>query len=102
MPSRSAELSTNPAASAAFQALTNAYQEMATKNATNLTAAIHALSAVKSPVEFFKLQQQLITDGVQAAVTDSQRIAHLTAAVFTSAFEPVKQQVEAMQKKGIH
>jgi hypothetical protein len=35
---------------------------------------------------------------VQAAVTDSQNIAHLTAAVFTAAFEPVKKQIEAMQK----
>ena len=48
------------------------------------------------------IQQKLIKDGVQAAVADSQNIAHLTAAVFTAAFEPVKKQIEAMQKPSLH
>jgi hypothetical protein len=86
------------ASSAAFQELAKAYQELATKNASNLTAAIRALSAVKTPAAFMQLQQQLIKDGVQAAVSDGQKIAHLTAAVFTTAFDPVKRQIEAMQK----
>src|SRR5271165_3009618 len=83
---------------AAFQELTKAYQELASRNAQNLAAAVQALSAVKSPGEFIEVQQKLIKDGVQAAVADSQNIAHLTAAVFTAAFEPVKHQIEAMQK----
>ncbi len=37
------------ASRAAVQELTKAYQELATKNAKNLTAAVQALSAVKSP-----------------------------------------------------
>jgi hypothetical protein len=37
------------ASSAAVQELTRAYQELATKNAKNLTAAMQALAAVKSP-----------------------------------------------------
>src|ERR1039457_6946307 len=37
------------ASSAAVQELTKAYRELAAKNATNLTAAIEALSAVKNP-----------------------------------------------------
>ena len=86
------------ASSAAVKELTKAYQELATKNAKNLTAAIEALSAVKSPAEFIELQRRLIKDGVEAAVRDSQHIAELTAAVFTAAFEPVKKQIEAMQK----
>jgi hypothetical protein len=36
-----------------------AYQELATKNAKNLTAAMQALAAVKSPAEFIELQQRL-------------------------------------------
>ena len=84
--------------SAAFQELTKAYQDLATKNARNLSAAIQALSAVKSPAEFIELQQRLIKEGVEAAMSDSQNIAQLTAAVFTAAFEPVKQQIEAVQK----
>ena len=38
----------------------------------------------------------------KAAVADSQNIAHLTAAVFTAAFEWVKEQIEAMQKPPLH
>ena len=85
------------ASSAAFHELAAAYQELATKNAKNLTAAIQALSAV-IPAEFIELQQRLTKDGVEAAVRDSQHIAQLTAAVFTAAFEPVKKQIEAVQK----
>jgi len=83
---------------AAVQELTKAYQELAAKNAKNLTAAMQSLAAVKSPAEFMELQQRLIKEGVQAAVSDSQHIAQLTTAVFTAAFEPVKKQIEAMQK----
>ena len=86
------------ASRAAVQELTKAYQELATKNAKSLTAAVQALSAVKSPTEFIELQQKLIKDGVEAAVADSRHIAQLTTAVFTAAFEPVKKQIEAVQK----
>ena len=44
-----------------------------------------------------KLQQRLIKEGVETAVGDSQRIAQLTTAVFTAAFEPVKKRIEAVQ-----
>jgi len=85
------------AAKAGVQELTKAYQELATKNVHNLTAAVQALSAVKSPTEFFELQQKLIKDGVQAAMADSRHIAELTTAAFTAAFEPVKKQIEAVR-----
>ncbi len=95
-------LSESSAASrTAIQELTQAYQELATKNAKNLTAAMQALSAVKSPPEFIELQQKLIKDGVEAAVSDSHRIVQLTTAVFTAAFEPVKKQFEAVQKTAL-
>ena len=86
------------AVGAAVQQLSKAYQELATRNANNLTVAMKALSAVKSPAEFIEIQQKLIKEGVQAAVADSQNIVQLTTAVFTSAFEPVKKQIEALQK----
>jgi phasin family protein len=82
----------------AVQELTRAYQELASKNAKNLTAAMQALAAVKSPAQFIELQQRLIKEGVEAAVSDSQHIAQLTTAVFTAAFEPVKKQIESVQK----
>jgi hypothetical protein len=59
---------------------------------------MQALAAAKGPVEFIELQQKLIKGGGEAAVGDSQRIAQLTTAVFTAAFEPVKKQIEAVQK----
>ena len=71
---------------------------MAEKNAKNLSTAMQALAAVKSPSEFIELQQRLIKEVVEAAVSDSQRIAHLTTAVFTAAFEPLKKQIESVQK----
>ena len=41
---------------------------------------------------------RLIKDGVEAAVSNSRHIGQLTTAVFTAAFEPVKKQIEAVQK----
>ena len=85
-------------ASAAVQELTKAYQELASKNVKILTAAMEGLAAVKSPAEFIELQRRLIKEGVEAAVSDNQHIAQLTTRVFTAAFEPVKKQIEAVQK----
>lgn len=83
---------------AAIQDLTKAYQELAARNAKNLTSAMEAIAAVKSPAEFMELQQRLIKDSFEAAADDSRRIAELTSAVFAAAFEPVKKQFEAAQK----
>jgi phasin family protein len=89
------------ASRAAVQELTKAYQELATKNVQNLTAAMQALAAVKSPAEFIELQRRLIKEGVEAAVSDNQHIAQLSTRVFTAAFEPVKKQIEAAQKSAL-
>jgi len=86
------------AAIAGFQELAKAYQSLATKNAEKLTSSIQALAAVKSPDEFIALQQKLIKEGVESAVSDSRNIAELTTAVFTAAFAPVQKQVEALKK----
>ena len=88
------------AAISGFQELAKAYQDLATKNAEKLTTSIQALAAVKSPTEFVELQQKLIKEGVESAISDSRKIAELTVSVFTVAFEPVKQQVESLQKFG--
>ena len=85
------------ASRAAVRELTKAYQELTTKNARNWTSAMQAMIAAKSLTEFIELQQRLIKEGVETAVGDSQRIAPLTTAVFTAAFEPVKKRIEAVQ-----
>jgi phasin family protein len=89
------------ASRAAVQELTKAYQELASKNVKNLSTAMQALAAVKSPAEFIELQRRLIKEGVEAAVSDNQHIAQLATAVFTAAFEPVKKQIEAVQKSAL-
>src|ERR1700722_9275518 len=66
---------TGNASRAAVQELTRAYQELTTKNARNMTAAMQALATVKSPTDFIELHQRLIKEGVETAVGDSQRIA---------------------------
>ena len=85
------------ASRAAVQELAKAYQVLTTKNARNWTSAMQAMIAAKSLTEFIELQQRLIKEGVETAVDDSQRIAQLTTAVFTAAFEPVKKRIEAVQ-----
>ncbi len=86
------------ASSAAIQELTKAYQELAIRNAKNLTAAMDALAKVKSPPDLIALQQKLMKEGVEAAINDSQTIARLTGAMFAAAFEPLKKQIESVQK----
>ena len=88
---------TGNASRAAVQELTKAYQELTTKNARNLTAAMQALAGVKSPAEYIELQQRLIKEGVETTVDDSKRMAQLTTAVFTAAFEPVMKRIQAVQ-----
>ncbi len=85
------------AALAGIQELAQAYQALAARNAAKLTESLQALSAVKTPTDFFQLQQRLISEGVAAAVKDSQEIAKLTTAVFTAAFEPVQKQIVSLQ-----
>ena len=58
---------------------------------------MQALVGVKSPAEYIELPQRLIKEGVETTVGDSQRIAQLTTAVFTAAFEPVKKRIVAVQ-----
>jgi phasin family protein len=85
------------ASRAAVEELTKAYHDLATRNTRNLTAAMQALATVKSPADFIELQQRLMREGVQTAMSDSQRIAELTNAVFTGPFEPVRKRMEAVQ-----
>ena len=68
------------------------------RNAKILSVAMDAIAKVKSPPELFALQQKLMREGVESAINDSQTIARLTGAMFTAAFEPIKKQIETVQK----
>ncbi len=77
--------------------LAKACQDLVTRNFETLHASIQALSSVKTPQEFFEVQQKLVKEGFEAAVADSRAITELTTSVFTAAFEPMQKQVEAIQ-----
>ena len=85
------------AAVSGLETLAKAYQTLVTKNMEKLTSSLQALSSVKTPVEFFEIQQKLVKEGFEAALADSRVIAELTNSVFTAAFEPVQKQVAAIQ-----
>jgi phasin family protein len=85
------------AAVAGLGSLAKAYQDLTARNIEKMTASIKALSSVKTPTEFFELQQKLVREAFEAAIADSRAIAELTTSVFTAAYEPVQKQVEAIQ-----
>jgi len=78
------------AAVSGFQELAKTYRELATKNAETLTASITALAGAKTPLEFIALQQKLVTEVFQNAISDSNQIAKLTASAFAATFEPMQ------------
>lgn len=73
-----------------FQELAKAYQDLAARNVEKLGDALKEISSVKTPVEFFEVQQRLIKESFDAALSDSRAIAELTASVFTTAAEPMQ------------
>lgn len=81
------------AAITGFASLAGAYQDLASRNSEKLATAVKALSSVKSPSEFFELQQTLIKEGFATALADSCAIIRS----ITCNFEPVRKQVEVFQ-----
>lgn len=73
-----------------FQELAKAYQDLAARNVEKLGDALREISSVKTPVEFFEVQQRLIKESFDAALSDSRAIAELTASVFSTAAEPMQ------------
>lgn len=73
-----------------FQELAQAYQDLAARNVEKLGDALKEISSVKTPVEFFEVQQRLIKESFDAALSDSRAIAELTASVFSTVAEPMQ------------
>jgi phasin family protein len=73
-----------------FQELAKAYQELAARNVEKLGDALKEMSTVKTPEEFFEVQQKLIKESFDAAVSDSRALAELTASVFSASAEPMQ------------
>lgn len=79
----------------AFQQLAEAYQQIATKNSARLTESMKELGTVKNPAAFVELQQKLVQEAFENALTDSKHIADITVSIFTTAFEPIQKQMTA-------
>jgi len=75
--------------------LTSAYQDMARRNVEKLVSSFHRLSSVKTPAEFFEVQQSLLTEGYESAVADGKVIAELTSSVFSASVGPIQKRFAA-------
>ena len=85
------------AAYKAFEELTVAAKDVASKSAAQNDAAIKALLAVKSPTEFADLQGRLTRETVEAAIADSRKLVELASAAYSAAVEPLNSRVEALK-----
>lgn len=79
-----------------FQELAKAYQDLTARNIDKMSEAFKEMSSVKSPTEFFEVQQKLIKESFDAAVSDSRIIAELTASVISAATEPVQKRFSTL------
>jgi len=85
------------AAFSGLESLAKAYQAVVSRNIASLTSSFQALTAVKTPIEFFEVQQKLAKEGLAAALADGRALTELTNSVVTAAFKPVQTQVAAFQ-----
>ena len=81
-----------------FQQLADAYQQIASRNSERLTESLRELGAVKSPVDFIQLQQKLLKETFENAFADSKQVGEITLSVFTTAFDPMKKNLAAVQQ----
>ncbi|GEM_PF-4938805 len=80
---------------AAFQQLTEAYQEIARKNSARLTEAIKGLSTVRNSADFLDMQQRLAVEVFESALSDGKHIAEITVSIFTGALAPMQKRAAA-------
>lgn len=79
----------------AFQELTEAYQQIASRNSERLTESLNEFGAIKGPVELIQLQQKLVKEAFENALADNKQIGEITLSIFTRAFEPMKKNIAA-------
>ena len=80
-----------------IEELSKVGQSLATKAVSQTDAAVKALTAVKSPVELVDVQGRLAREAVEAAIADGRQLFDVLGAVYTSAFEPIKDRFVALQ-----
>ncbi len=85
------------AAMASIGTIGKSCQEMATRNIAYFTASIKALSSVKTPEDFFEVQQKQMQEGLNLAIANSRTIFGLTSSAYTNAVEPLREQATKIQ-----
>lgn len=83
----------------AFQELTEAYQQIATRNSERVTESLREFGEVAGPVELVQLQQKVVKQAFENAFADSRQIGEITLSAFgmafTTAFVPAKRNIAA-------
>lgn len=78
--------------------LADAYKTIATENMEKMASSVQALATVKTPIEFFELQQKMMNENVAAAMSNGSKLAKLTSAFFTASLTPMQSQASAVLK----
>ncbi|MBF0392485.1 MAG: phasin family protein [Alphaproteobacteria bacterium] len=58
--------------------------------------AVKALSSCKTPQEFMQLQTKLTRDGIESFISDSRKLAEITAGVVNKSIEPLAARFQAV------
>ncbi len=85
------------AAVAGLGTIGKSYQEMVTRTIEHVTASIKALSSVKTPEEFFEVQQRQIKEGFELAFANSRTMFGLTSSAYGNAVAPLQKQAKEIQ-----
>lgn len=80
-----------------MEELAKASQAYFSKSAEKTDAALKALIAVKSPVEFADLQGKLARESIESAIAEGRKFAELSQSVLSAALEPLNARIAAFQ-----
>jgi len=78
-----------------LQDIASAYKAIALETMEKMAGSVQAFAAVKSPTDFFCLQQKMMRDNMAAAMRNGTTLTKLTAAVFTARVAPLNQRQTA-------
>lgn len=71
------------------------YTGLANASVEQTSAAVKALAAAKSPVEFQSIYSSLATDSFNTLVAESKKVQELTGSVVTEAMAPLSARMQA-------
>lgn len=78
-----------------FEELAKVYADYTGQSVEKANAAVKALTACKSPVEFVQLQSDLTRQGFEALISESRKLAELTSKIFNISLQPINERFSA-------